>query len=464
MQDHTDALPFKPPSAASSIRLANLLGSGGSGTVFRAQRTTPMSDSTGPSRTDLVAVKLPNAGLSLVDEAAALQRFLHPNIVELIEDHTSEAHGETAGAIVLELCAGGTLEDLVVRRALSANEVQTFVVAISAALSAIHDAGWIHGDVTPSNIGLRPDATPALFDLGTCRRATGERQDPETMGTEVFSESTIPSTPSFDVRSLAATALWSLGSPMQYSSTDQLVAIGLQRTIARCDDGERLTLDDLTDVFVNVGGPLPILAGSRTTLAMPNLEPVTNRRARAQRPRTRQFGPRPSDHDDRGEPNSSPTTVTTTPSGRVKAAVLCALAAILAFAAIETFNTTSSPASTPIAATPAQRLSAAATLESAQVLWSQSQGSAQVTVEGVTTRFQPGRSGDLAAVGDWDCDGRATLGVFRPRTGAWFTFDSWSANSTSTVEMAAASSPTGDFVIDVDSNGCASPVFAHDPG
>ena len=42
-----------------------------------------------------------------------------------------------------------------------------------------------------------------------------------------------------------------------------------------------------------------------------------------------------------------------------------------------------------------------------------------------TARFTAGEAGDRVAVGDWDCDGTATVAVLRPSSGAVFVFDEW---------------------------------------
>ena len=42
-------------------------------------------------------------------------------------------------------------------------------------------------------------------------------------------------------------------------------------------------------------------------------------------------------------------------------------------------------------------------------------------------RWSLGERTDQAIVGDWGCDGRETVAVLRPRTGALFRFDAWPA-------------------------------------
>lgn len=40
-------------------------------------------------------------------------------------------------------------------------------------------------------------------------------------------------------------------------------------------------------------------------------------------------------------------------------------------------------------------------------------------------RYAVGRPGDVAVLGDWDCDGTPTPALYRPSTGEAFVFGSW---------------------------------------
>lgn len=48
--------------------------------------------------------------------------------------------------------------------------------------------------------------------------------------------------------------------------------------------------------------------------------------------------------------------------------------------------------------------------------------------------YAVGSSGDLARLGDWNCDGRATVALLRPASGQVFVFDGWSPGEGRTIE------------------------------
>ncbi|MBC7551130.1 MAG: hypothetical protein H7269_09580, partial [Cellulomonas sp.] len=54
---------------------------------------------------------------------------------------------------------------LAARPPLSDGEAVTLVVPLAQALAALHDAGLVHGDVSPANVVVRPDGRPVLVDL-----------------------------------------------------------------------------------------------------------------------------------------------------------------------------------------------------------------------------------------------------------------------------------------------------------
>ncbi|MEN9867340.1 MAG: hypothetical protein RL748_2930, partial [Pseudomonadota bacterium] len=140
-------------------KLQYLLGAGGSGTVFKAQKR-----STGQS----VALKLLRAD---TDNPLRLQRVVarferethlcaqmhHPNIVGLL-DKGQAKDGQLYA--VFEYVPGETLKDYLFRNgALSALEAGYFMGQVLDALTCAHALGIAHRDLKPQNIMLMSTGT-----------------------------------------------------------------------------------------------------------------------------------------------------------------------------------------------------------------------------------------------------------------------------------------------------------------
>ncbi len=84
-------------------------------------------------------------------EALLLASLNHPNIATI--------HGieqvDGVQAIVLELIAGDTLHERLVRGRLPVGETLGYALQITEALEAAHEKGVIHRDLKPRNINLR---------------------------------------------------------------------------------------------------------------------------------------------------------------------------------------------------------------------------------------------------------------------------------------------------------------------
>jgi hypothetical protein len=81
-----------------------------------------------------------------------------------------------------------------------------------------------------------------------------------------------------------------------------------------------------------------------------------------------------------------------------------------------------------------------------------------VEIDGV--RYGVGAPGDTLALGDWDCDGSATVVAVRPATGEVFVFPAWAGTDRELVVPAAGHVVGADHAVadDPDGDGCASLV------
>jgi|GEM_PF-1766324 len=427
------------------MRLAELLGSGRHGLVVRAR----LSGASGPLD---VAVKIPSGSQTLKHEADALRKFAHDHVVKVLDGPLEN------GSLILELCNEGTLAQRMIHRPLSGPEAITIVEEIAKALRPMHESGWIHGDISPGNIGLRSHGGAALLDFTTAHLADGSFVDE---GTAEFAGPFRQADPQLDVRSLAATMLASVDSTLAHYTEH------FEQLIEDCDAGKLVSLDELvpagpTEQHQQQPSPVQDLATSAANLA--SATPPSG-------PRTRAYGPRPGSDG----PSLGPTPDT---SQRLPTwlAVGAAIGIALLIASEFGFRwsgteTELQPESLRPNTTAEQTLidanaewdSTTAMVDIAIAIDETSRGDAGVADSGRPTsrrRFLAGRPGDIAAIADWNCDGRETLGVYRPLTSNWFVFDSWTVDATSTVTVLRNVDPDTDNELFVQhtSKGCASPL------
>ncbi len=374
-----------PPQGLSE---ATIVGAGRHGTVFH-----------GWLHNTEVAVKVPPCPEVGTREAAALQHLRHPNVVDLVAD-APEGTG-----LVMEYCAGGTLADRVDGTPRCISEAAELMAPILAAVAHIHRSGWVHGDISPSNIGIRASGEPVLLDFAASRPADGSRI---IEGTVDYAGPLRAAEPALDVRSCAVVTLELLGPPNRWDDATSTARSRIEDLIRNADAGAAASVQDLTAILFGVSQPGDKRSG------------------------TVEFGPRPP------SPGASGSAVQPSPRDRRwSPAVLVAVVALFTFF-ISSEVMASASITDPAVVVPSsavQRIVAAeATLAGAGVSWSSATGSLR-SVDGSDERWNVGEPGDLAAVGRWRCTEDATLGVYRPSTGEWFVFPSWLDDASSSAPL-----------------------------
>jgi serine/threonine protein kinase len=123
------------------------------------------------------AIKLPrgewgdhvDARRMLGREARALAAMQHPHIVRLIESHTEDA----PPYLTLELLSGQNMRDRLQHElALDQRSALWIARQIAEGISALHDAGYVHGDIKPDNVQILDGGSAVLLDLGFAFRPT----------------------------------------------------------------------------------------------------------------------------------------------------------------------------------------------------------------------------------------------------------------------------------------------------
>jgi serine/threonine protein kinase len=184
-------MSFRPPSPGvlvdNKYRLAERIGGGGMGDVFRADNVLAGR---------AVAIKFlhpelaQNAELSqrFFQEAQAVNRIRHPNVVDVLDAGV----GEMGPYIVMEYLEGESVGAALMR--IGRFEVDAAVgsaIPVLEALDAAHRAGIIHRDLKPENVFIAFDAARGaavvrLLDFGIAKILDASGPSPRTRTGVVF--------------------------------------------------------------------------------------------------------------------------------------------------------------------------------------------------------------------------------------------------------------------------------------
>jgi len=109
--------------------------------------------------------------IRFLDEARALATFNHPHIVRVLRFF--QANG--TAYMVMEYAEGENLHDWVKRhRPVQERRLLMLARSLLDGLRVIHDAGFLHRDIKPGNVHVRPDGNPVLLDFGAAREVAGK--------------------------------------------------------------------------------------------------------------------------------------------------------------------------------------------------------------------------------------------------------------------------------------------------
>ncbi|MFF5447699.1 serine/threonine-protein kinase [Streptomyces sp. NPDC012888] len=197
---------------AGRYRLAELLGQGGMGTVWRAHdeqlgREVALKELRLPGELD---ASRREAWIGRLDrEARAAARLKHPGVITV---HDRIAGDDGRPWIVMELVDGRSLDDVIKQDGpLPPARVARIGRQILEALRAVHATGVTHRDIKPANVLLEGDRVVLTdFGIAAVEGEPGLTRSGALMGTPVYMSPE-------QVRGLPATAesdLWSLGATL----------------------------------------------------------------------------------------------------------------------------------------------------------------------------------------------------------------------------------------------------------
>jgi serine/threonine-protein kinase len=147
-------------------RIASLIGAGGMGDVYRAERVDGAYRQT-------VAIKVLRPGYRTAElvrrfriEREVLARLVHPGIATILDGGTLE---DGRPYIVLEHVDGVPITTYCDTRGLALRDRLALFLRVAAIVQFAHGRLVVHRDIKPSNILVQPDGTPRLLDFGIAK-------------------------------------------------------------------------------------------------------------------------------------------------------------------------------------------------------------------------------------------------------------------------------------------------------
>jgi serine/threonine protein kinase/Tol biopolymer transport system component len=157
-------MALSPGERFGSYEIAEAIGAGGMGEVYRATDTNLKRD---------VAIKvLPESFAGDADRLARFQReaevlasLNHANIAQI---YGLEKTGDQT-VIVMELVEGPTLADRIAEGPIPPDEALGIARQVASALEVAHGAQVVHRDLKPANVKLKADGTVKVLDFGIAK-------------------------------------------------------------------------------------------------------------------------------------------------------------------------------------------------------------------------------------------------------------------------------------------------------
>lgn len=181
----SDLVALRPGTIlADDYRIERTLGAGGFGITYLAEEIPlarlvtikeyfPVDFAARDPREDVVPRSRDSEGDyswgldRFLAEAQTLAKFTHPNIVRVYRYFLAR----NTGYIVLHYEEGASLKGWLkaLGRAPRQPELDRILEPLLGALEAVHAADYLHRDIAPDNIMIRPDGAPVLIDFGSAR-------------------------------------------------------------------------------------------------------------------------------------------------------------------------------------------------------------------------------------------------------------------------------------------------------
>jgi eukaryotic-like serine/threonine-protein kinase len=170
----SEELQLPVGTTVGSWRVLSLLGRGGMGEVYLAQRSDP-------AFTQRAALKIIRRGMDsqsivrrFVRERQILASLEHPNLARLLDGGTGP---DGRPYFALEFVDGEPITTWCDRRALDLDRRLQLMQTVCLAVASAHSHLVVHRDLKPANILVTEDGSPKLLDFGIAKLLAEEEAD-----------------------------------------------------------------------------------------------------------------------------------------------------------------------------------------------------------------------------------------------------------------------------------------------
>jgi serine/threonine-protein kinase len=158
------------PRLYGNYRTVRLLGTGGMGAVYLAERTDGQFRQTAAVKVIAPYVAGEAFGERFLAERQILAGLSHPNITKLLDGGVT---AEGTPYLVMEYVAGDPLDSYCDAHKLGLRERLELFLKVCAPVAYAHRNLVVHRDLKPSNILVTGEGQPMLLDFGTAKVLTG---------------------------------------------------------------------------------------------------------------------------------------------------------------------------------------------------------------------------------------------------------------------------------------------------
>ena len=155
-------------------RLVEVLGRGGMGEVFLAERTDGLFEQRVALKLVRSAFDDPRARSRFLAERQILARLQHPNVARLLDGGVTD---DGAPYLAMECVQGDPITDYCDRLELSVDDRLELLIQVCEAVHSAHRQLVVHRDLKPSNIMVDRDGAVKLLDFGIAKMLIPDGSD-----------------------------------------------------------------------------------------------------------------------------------------------------------------------------------------------------------------------------------------------------------------------------------------------